>query len=334
MIRDESWGRTAWRSDTGGRGRPHLNPGYRVPSENAMPQRTRLCNVRSHQQRLSAAILTRLQASHGFGNYRENTMTEKTSWEAFFDAHAPVYDENVFATNTVNEVDFLLEELGLATGDSVLDVGCGTGRHSVELATRGYVVTGLDLSSEMLAKASAAAKAASVHVQWIRSDATRFSLPGKYDAAICLCEGSFGLLSQTDDPIAQPLSILCNISRSLKRQAKVVATVLSAARMLRTYSNEDVATGRFDPLTLVESSEMPPRAGLPAIAVRERGFVATELTLLFRIAGLSVVNMWGGTAGNWGRRTLDLDEHEIMIVATKTAEPSAGADTLPRAASP
>jgi hypothetical protein len=67
-------------------------------------------------------------------------------------------------------------------------------------------------------------------------------------------------------------------------------------------------------------------------AVRERGFVATELTLLFRVAGLSVVNMWGGTAGNWGRRTLDLDEYEIMIVATKTAEPSAGAGTLPRAA--
>ena len=259
-------------------------------------------------------------------------MTEKTTWETFFDAHAPVYDENVFTKNTVKEVDFLLEELGLATGDSVLDVGCGTGRHSVELAKRGYVVTGLDLSSEMLAKASAAAKAAAVHVQWIRSDATKVSLPGKYDAAICLCEGSFGLLSQTDDPIAQPLSILCNISRSLKPRAKVMATVLSAARMLRTHSNEDVVAGRFDPLTLVESAEMPPREGFPAISVRERGFAATELTLLFRIAGLSVVNMWGGTAGNWGRRILDLDEYEIMIVATKTAEPSDGADALSRAA--
>jgi len=38
---------------------------------------------------------------------------------------------------------------------------------------------------------------------------------------------------------------------------------------------------------------------------------------------MSVVSMWGGTAGNWGRRPLDLDEMEIMIVARKTAEPSA-----------
>jgi hypothetical protein len=70
-----------------------------------------------------------------------------------------------------------------------------------------------------------------------------------------LCEGSFGLLGQADDPIAQPLCILCNISRSLKPQAMVMATVLNAARMLRAHSNEDVAVGRFDPLTLVESTE-------------------------------------------------------------------------------
>ncbi len=250
-------------------------------------------------------------------------MTAKSLWEAFFDAHAPVYDENVFTKNTAPEVDFLLEELSLPPGRSILDVGCGTGRHAVELARRGYSVTGLDLSSEMLARAADAARSAGVHVDWIRSDAARFSLPGKYDAAVCLCEGAFGLLGAGDDPVGQPLSILCNISRSLKPRAKALFTVLNATAMLRRYTNRDVAEGRFDPLTLVESSEHPPREGLAPLAVRERGFVPTELTLLFHLAGMSVLNLWGGTAGNWGRRTLDLDEIEIMIVARKTAEPSA-----------
>jgi SAM-dependent methyltransferase len=245
-------------------------------------------------------------------------MTEKKAWEAFFDAHAPVYEENVFTKNTVREVDFLLEELSLQPGDSILDVGCGTGRHSIELAKRGYAVTGLDLSSEMLARAADAG----VNVDWIHADATQIILPRKYDCAICLCEGSFGLLGQGEDPIDQPLSILCNISRSLKPQAKAVLTVLNATAMLRKHTNEDIAKGRFDPLTLVESSEYPPREGLPAIALRERAFVPTELLLLFRLAGMSVLNMWGGTAGNWGRRSLDLDEIEIMIVARKIFEPS------------
>jgi SAM-dependent methyltransferase len=248
-------------------------------------------------------------------------MADKQTWERFFDAHAPIYNEQVFTKNTVAEVDFLLDELQLLPGSAILDVGCGTGRHSIELAKRGYAVTGLDLSAEMLSKAVSAARDENVSVEWIRANATAFVFPERFDAAICLCEGAFGLLGQADDPIDQPLSILCNVSRSLKPHGKALFTVLSAAAMLRKYQNSDVAEGRFDPLTLVESSEVPPRNGLPAIAVRERGFLPTELRLLFRIAGLSVAEMWGGTAGNWGHRPLDLDEIEIMIVARKRSEP-------------
>jgi SAM-dependent methyltransferase len=248
-------------------------------------------------------------------------MAEKTTWERFFDAHAPIYDSNDFTRNTVAEADFLLEELEIQPGSSILDVGCGTGRHSIELARRGYRVTGLDLSEEMLSRAAASARAAEVEVQWIRSDATEFTLPAKYDAVICLCEGAFGLLSQGDDAIEQPLAILCNVSRSLNPGGKVVFTVLNGAAMLRKYRNEDVADGRFDPLNMVESSLYPPQEGLPPIPVRERAFVPTELRMLFSIAGLSVLNMWGGTAGNWGRRALDLDEIEIMVVARQDVEP-------------
>lgn len=245
----------------------------------------------------------------------------KSSWETFFAGHAPVYGENPFTKDTVREVDFLLHILGLETGASVLDVGCGTGRHAIQLAKHGFSVTGLDLSPEMLAQAASAARASSVQVHWVREDATSFSMAERFDAAICLCEGSMGLLSQSDDPISQPLAILGNISRVLKPQAKFVSTVLSASRMLRLYSDGDVAAGRFDPCALVESSEMAPREGLSPVSVRERGFVATELALLCRLSGLSIRSIWGGTAGRWGKRTLDLDEFEIMIVAEKVADP-------------
>ena len=242
------------------------------------------------------------------------------SWQGFFDSHAEIYDSNVFTGNTLAEVDFLVEHLGLAPGAAILDVGCGTGRHSVELARRGFAVTGLDLSGEMLARARARAEEAGVVVEWVQGDATRFDLGQRFDAAICLCEGAFGLLSAADDPWDQPLAILSNISRALRPGAPVALTALSAVGMFRRWSDDDVAAGRFDPATSVETSAMAPREGLEPVAVRERGFAPSELTLLFRLAGLGVTHVGGGTAGDWGIRPLKLDEIEVMVLGRKAGE--------------
>lgn len=246
-------------------------------------------------------------------------MTSSSNWENFFDSHASIYNDNVFTKNTLAEVDFLIEELGISPGASVLDVGCGTGRHTIELARRGYLVTGLDMSSGMLAQAEKAAKEAQVSVQWVKSDATSFSLNEKFDAAICLCEGSFGLLDGSEEAIAHPLAILGNISSALKPQAKSLFTVLNGLAMIRRHTQEDVDQDSFDPLTISEVSEHPPAPGQDIIQVRERGFVPTEIVLLFEQAGMKVLNIWGGTAGGWNRKKINLDEIEIMIVAQKTA---------------
>src|SRR6185436_2607080 len=112
-----------------------------------------------------------------------------TSWQRFFDAHAERYDENVFTKSTLAEVDFFLSLFPLAKSSHILDVGCGTGRHSIELAKRGYQVTGLDLSSGMLEVAKRKASDAGVQVQWMHGDATAFSFDEKFDAALCVCEG-------------------------------------------------------------------------------------------------------------------------------------------------
>ncbi len=116
----------------------------------------------------------------------------KTDWEQFFDAHAPQYMDNGFTKNTFREVDFLLGELALPPGSSILDIGCGTGRHSIELARRGFAVTGLDLSAEMLKQAELGAKEAGASVNWVHADAARFSFECPFDAVIGLCEGCLG----------------------------------------------------------------------------------------------------------------------------------------------
>ncbi len=249
-------------------------------------------------------------------------MVARSKWEEFFDGHAPCYMENEFAQNTLAEVDFLIDELGLSLGSKVIDVGCGSGRHAVELARRGFTMTGVDISEGMLELARGAALEAGVDVQWVRSDVSEVLPVGPFDAALCLCEGAFGLLGDSDDPYEHEALILSNISGVLRANALFVLTACNGFALARRSTPEDVQNGRFDPDTSVESFELKYDAPGEerAVALRERGFTPTELVLLLRTAGFRVEHIWGGTAGRWGRRKVELDEMEIMVVGRKCAD--------------
>jgi hypothetical protein len=69
-----------------------------------------------------------------------------------------------------------------------------------------------------------------------------------------------------------------------------------------------------------QSVEYDSPNGKKSVLVRERGYVPTELIMLFRLAGFVVESVWGGTAGNWGHRQLELNEMEVMVIAKKVAD--------------
>lgn len=98
--------------------------------------------------------------------------------------------------------------LGPLHGQTVLDVGTGTGRAAIALARRGAVVTGVDASAEMLAVANRRAAAASVHVTFLRGDAHGLQFPDRsYEAVVCL-----RVLMHTPE-WRQPLAELCRVAR-------------------------------------------------------------------------------------------------------------------------
>jgi hypothetical protein len=109
------------------------------------------------------------------------------------------------------------------------------------------------------------------------------------------------------------------MSAALKPDAPCLLTVLNGMAMIRQYGPGDVDSREFDPLSLTERSGVSPYSDGRPTPLRERGFVPTELVLLFRLAGLKVRHVWRGTAGGWERATPKLDEIELMVVAEKPA---------------
>ena len=67
-------------------------------------------------------------------------------YETLFENYAKTYDKESFTQGTAGECDFIELELNHNKSLKILDVGCGTGRHSIELTNRGYAVTGIDFS--------------------------------------------------------------------------------------------------------------------------------------------------------------------------------------------
>lgn len=240
-------------------------------------------------------------------------------WRTFFDGHAPRYMENPFTGNTRAEVEFLVELLALPRGSRILDVGCGTGRHSIALAASGFKVTGVDISEGMLGEARKAAQEAGVEVEWVCADATIWEPELLYDAALCLCEGGLGLADSTEDPVGHDLAILKRIYGALRPNAIFVATTLNGYALIRQMTDEHVVGGAFDPATMLatyeDQWELP--EGPRSMRIRERQFIPPEMVAMLRHVGFTVDHVWGGTAGAWGKRYLKLDEVEAMYVCRK-----------------
>ena len=237
-------------------------------------------------------------------------VTEGSHWfEPMAEHLGTAYLRYSFTKGTVQEVDFLVAQLGLESGMRLLDVGCGPGRHSHELARRGITVHGIDISARFVELATAGAPPGAT---FERLDARRLPFDGEFDAAISLCQGGFGLVSDADP------SVLDGMARALRPGGRLAVSAFSAYFQVTWLDDDDdfdAATGVNHERTMLKDEngvEQP-------FDLWTSLFTPKELRLLAARSGLDVEAVWSVTPGAYRTDPPTIETPEFLLVATRPA---------------
>src|SRR5258708_8082920 len=134
--------------------------------------------------------------------------------------------------NTEQEVDLLIRSAGLERNDRILDLCCGQGRHSLELAQRGFQhVTGLDRSRYLIRLARKRARQRNLQVSFHEGDARRFRLGDGEFHCVCILGNSFGYFDRPEDDLA----VLEAVNRALASGGWLVLGLLDGDWMRRHF---------------------------------------------------------------------------------------------------
>ena len=244
------------------------------------------------------------------------THTSRDHWfEDLADHLGSAYLRYSFTKGTEQEVDYLVDVLGLQTGMRVLDVGCGPGRHAHAMGRRGITVHGIDISERFI---QLARQDAAEGVTFERGDARCLSFDGEFDAVISLCQGAFGLADGGGDqvPSLDPDGVVLDgMSRAVKPGGRVALSAFSSYFQVRWLDPE---VGSFDADRGVnhERTTIKNEMGRNAdVDLWTTCFTPRELRLLVARSGLHLESLWSVRPGEYGPNPPDLDHEEFLVTA-------------------
>ncbi|MDR3139876.1 MAG: class I SAM-dependent methyltransferase [Treponema sp.] len=206
-----------------------------------------------------------------------------------------------------------------AGGPRLLDLCCGMGRVSLELAGRGFAVTGVDITEAYLRTAVEDAACAKLDIDFIREDARSFKRPGFFDAAVNLYI-SFGYF---EDP-REDLLVAKNVYESLKPGGAFIIETLGKEMAVRDFIEAEWFE-RAGFMVLTKYAPVDSWAGLKNrwILINEkkriektftqRLYAASELRRLLEEAGFSRVELYGA----WDESPYDHRAAALIAVGRK-----------------
>lgn len=229
-------------------------------------------------------------------------------FEPIADHLGSAYLRYSFTKGTSQEVDFVVEALGIEAGNRVLDIGCGPGRHTHDLARRGMLVHGIDISRRFI---DLAIDSAPEGATFERMDARSMTFRAEFDAAICLCEGAFGLMTAEGENEA----VLAGIASALKPGGMLALSAFSGYFAVKYH---DSAT--FDAARGVshERTEVRDEQGVATeVDLWTTCFTPRELRLMCEHVGLDVVDIWSVEPGAYSRTPPSMESPEFLVIARR-----------------
>ncbi len=252
----------------------------------------------------------------------------KQWYEELFDNYSNHYENEVFVKGTLGECDFIEQEINYNKNVRILDIGCGTGRHSLELARRGYSVTGIDLSISLLNRAKELAEKEGLNVDFHKQDARALTYKNEFDLAIMLCEGGFSLM-ETDE---MNFVILKNATNALRDNGKLIFTALNGLFSLyhsvkeflennSEYNDTRFGVHSFDLMTFRNHSilDVVDDSGIKkTLKCNERYYVPSEITWMLKSLNFKSINIFGAKLGAFSRNDeLTTGDFEMLVIAEK-----------------
>ena len=252
-------------------------------------------------------------------------------YKTFYDEHyLKEYAGGLTDERTQREVGFINSTLNLpqaapdATGGArILDLCCGHGRHTVELAAAGYSMFGQDLSASFLDLAKDAAAARDLQIQFVHADMREIPFEGEFDAVINMFT-AFGYFDDTENQ-----KVLDAVAKALKLGGKFLIDLLNTLWIIRNFrpqswdalSDGTVALTERDYNLLTGNIEelrtyVAPDGSKREIQLVWRSYFYTEFAKMLNRAGLTPIQVFGG----YDSSEFTWDSNRMIVLAEKQCE--------------